>query len=1093
MAATTNSGQPDEPVPVEGTPLGSGYVLLRAIGEGAYGRVWSGRRRSDSAAVAIKVMRSEYLTDPDVLGRFLRERTVLMDLDHPHLVRVEDLVVEGETVAVVMQLVDGVDLRQVFRRGKLDLDDALTVLAQVSAGLAYIHANGTLHRDIKPENILVTERDGRPYALLADFGLAWVSDGQTLTQASHVPGTPAYLAPEQLTGRPYGPEVDIYALGVTAYELLSGRRPFHGENALALMRAQLDDEPRRPEGMPAAQWRIIRACLVKTPKERPTAATLAQLFEDLRQGGDTVGGGIDFGTSAAAAVVWWPNGQFEPLLFDGSARLPCAVFLDSDGTLRAGRSAIDAGGQHPQHCEPYPKLRAADSVVRLGDRDVEPVDLVAAVLRRVTEQVRQRAGPALPRITITHPGSWSQDQARLLADAAHRAGLPRPRLVTEAIATAAHCVSVPTKVVPPGAYALICDLGAATTATTVVRRTADGGFEVVAGEQAPDSGGIDIDSAILAHLGGSIDARAPQVWQRLSKPASLPDHRAAWRLWREVQQAKEMLSETTTVTVRIPLLDETLPLRRDEVERLAMAVLERTVALARTALATAGIAPDDVAATLLVGGVSRMPAAAALLREAFGHPPILVPQPALVVADGAAHLTPVRPPASGSADTNASDARDRRAVRSTRRGRRAAVDHSRSDDPPPVLSQTGPGLRRGNRGSRRAGRRRRLRLAVVVGLLALASAGLVVYTSSAQSGPHSVGGATCGYKIGFLGQPSGPSGFPAFYNATRLAVDRYNTAHATCTVQLVVLNTGPGTGPGAAEQAAAAVADHRILGIIGPMTEAEGPQELPILDSGRLATLSPSPWLSETGQYHLGSQVFHRTVGTELDDTVAGARQIVEGFNASHTFVINGYTSGAVGASAEMRRQLGAERLAGTATITNPNANPAALVNEVVNSTATAIYYAGTATAFAPVLKALRAVKPGLTVMIDIYAFTDALYSLAGAAAVGTYATCPCAPPVRTGQNFATTFRSRFDTDATICTGEAYDAANVLLDGLANGIDSRSRMLDWVAGYDRTGVSGRIKFNSDGRLVNSAVSLWQMTRGGHFDLVGMTPGGQVSR
>src|SRR5205814_5042744 len=121
---------------------------------------------------------------------------------------------------------------------------------------------------------------------------------------------------------------------------------------------------------------------------------------------------------------------------------------------------------------------------------------------------------------------------------------------------------------------------------------AAGGFEVLASEQVPDAGGIDIDLAILTHLGEHVNARAPQVWQRLSQPTSLPDRRAAWRLWREVKRAKESLSEATTAMVRIPLLDETLPLRRDEVERLALPMLERTVALARMAVATAGIAPD---------------------------------------------------------------------------------------------------------------------------------------------------------------------------------------------------------------------------------------------------------------------------------------------------------------------------------------------------------------------------------------------------------------------------------------------------------------------------------------------------------------------
>src|SRR5262249_27970177 len=153
--------------------------------------------------------------------------------------------------------IDGVDLRQATGRGELDLDEALAVLTQVAQALAYIHAKGVLHRDIKPENILVSVREGRAWARLTDFGLALMADGERWTATSQIVGTPAYLAPEVLSGHPFSTAVDIYALGVTAYELLSGERPFTGEHPMALIRAHLDEQPTRPPGMANDTWRVI--------------------------------------------------------------------------------------------------------------------------------------------------------------------------------------------------------------------------------------------------------------------------------------------------------------------------------------------------------------------------------------------------------------------------------------------------------------------------------------------------------------------------------------------------------------------------------------------------------------------------------------------------------------------------------------------------------------------------------------------------------------------------------------------------------------------------------------------------------------------
>ncbi|WP_327009875.1 serine/threonine-protein kinase [Dactylosporangium sp. NBC_01737] len=253
-------------------PLGSGYLLDTPIGRGATGVVWAGRRRRDNAPVAVKLLRGDLATDPDTVNRFLRERTVLVRLQHPNLVRVYDLVAEGDDLGIVMELVDGENLRARAGRVRLDLADAATVIAQVADALAEVHAAGLVHRDVKPENVLVTERDGGIVALLSDFGIARAVDGAAHTDLI---ATPTYVAPELITGDPPGPPVDVYALGVTAYELLAGRPPFSGPGLDALLQAHVHTPPTRPPGLADDVWDLVEACLRKEPAARPKIADVA--------------------------------------------------------------------------------------------------------------------------------------------------------------------------------------------------------------------------------------------------------------------------------------------------------------------------------------------------------------------------------------------------------------------------------------------------------------------------------------------------------------------------------------------------------------------------------------------------------------------------------------------------------------------------------------------------------------------------------------------------------------------------------------------------------------------------------------------------
>ncbi|HEY9371785.1 serine/threonine-protein kinase [Streptomyces sp.] len=269
-------------------PIGSKYLLEEPLGRGATGTVWRARQREAAGAeaavpgqpgetVAIKVLKEELANDADIVMRFLRERSVLLRLTHPNIVRTRDLVVEGDVLALVMDLVDGPDLHRYIREnGPLTPVAAALLTAQIADALAASHADGVVHRDLKPANVLLAERDGQMHPMLTDFGIARLADSPGLTRTHEFVGTPAYVAPESAEGRPQTSAVDVYGAGILLYELVTGRPPFGGGTALEVLHQHLSEEPRRPSTVPGPLWTVIERCLSKTPERRPSAQNLAR-------------------------------------------------------------------------------------------------------------------------------------------------------------------------------------------------------------------------------------------------------------------------------------------------------------------------------------------------------------------------------------------------------------------------------------------------------------------------------------------------------------------------------------------------------------------------------------------------------------------------------------------------------------------------------------------------------------------------------------------------------------------------------------------------------------------------------------------------
>ncbi|MBC9725505.1 serine/threonine-protein kinase [Streptomyces sp. TRM68367] len=277
-------------------PVGSKYLLEEPLGRGATGTVWRARQRETAGAeaavpgqpgetVAIKVLKEELANDADVVMRFLRERSVLLRLTHPNIVRIRDLVVEGDLLALVMDLVEGPDLHRYLREnGPFTPVAAALLTAQIADALAASHADGVVHRDLKPANVLLRQDGDQLHPMLTDFGIARLADSPGLTRTSEFVGTPAYVAPEGAEGRPQTSAVDVYGAGILLYELVTGRPPFSGGSSLEVLHQHLSAEARRPSTVPDPLWTVIERCLRKNPDDRPSAENLARGLRVVAEG-----------------------------------------------------------------------------------------------------------------------------------------------------------------------------------------------------------------------------------------------------------------------------------------------------------------------------------------------------------------------------------------------------------------------------------------------------------------------------------------------------------------------------------------------------------------------------------------------------------------------------------------------------------------------------------------------------------------------------------------------------------------------------------------------------------------------------------------
>ncbi|WP_338476004.1 serine/threonine-protein kinase [Pseudomonas khavaziana] len=256
-----------------------GYDIEGEIGEGAMASVYLATQRSLERKVALKVMAAALAADPTFCERFLREGKTLARLSHPHTVTIHDIGNVGELYYMAMEYLPNGTLKERIAAG-LTPEQGVTLIRQIASALGYAHAQGLVHRDVKPANILF-RADGT--AVLSDFGIAKSLDDRTqFTQAGFAVGTPSYMSPEQARGQEIDGRADLYALGVVLYEILVGKLPYSGTDALSTALAHLT-EP-LPE-LPVHHGRyqgVLRKLLAKDPAERfPNAAALLEALEQL--------------------------------------------------------------------------------------------------------------------------------------------------------------------------------------------------------------------------------------------------------------------------------------------------------------------------------------------------------------------------------------------------------------------------------------------------------------------------------------------------------------------------------------------------------------------------------------------------------------------------------------------------------------------------------------------------------------------------------------------------------------------------------------------------------------------------------------------
>ncbi len=265
----------------EGRVISERYEIVGRVGSGGMADVYKAQDRRLSRFVAIKILKQEYSSDKNFVTKFRGEAQSVAGLSHPNIVNVYDVGEDGGLYYIVMELIEGITLKKfIERKGRLEIKEAVGIAIQIAQGMEAAHNNHIIHRDIKPQNIIIS-RDGK--IKVTDFGIARAASSNTLTTAAM--GSVHYISPEQARGGYSDEKSDIYSLGVTLYEMLSGSMPFAADNtvSVALLHIQEEATPLREldPSIPASIEKIVQKCMQKKPERRYLSA--GELIADLKR------------------------------------------------------------------------------------------------------------------------------------------------------------------------------------------------------------------------------------------------------------------------------------------------------------------------------------------------------------------------------------------------------------------------------------------------------------------------------------------------------------------------------------------------------------------------------------------------------------------------------------------------------------------------------------------------------------------------------------------------------------------------------------------------------------------------------------------
>ena len=348
----------------EGMIVGERYEIISRIGSGGMADVYKARDHKLDRLVAVKVMKAEFSEDKGFIAKFRKEAQAAAGLAHPNVVNVYDVGEDNGIYYIVMELVQGITLKDyITRKGKLTVREATSIAIQVSLGLEAAHKSNIVHRDVKPQNIIIST-DGK--VKLSDFGIARAASSNTIS--SNVMGSVHYSSPEQVRGGYSDAKSDIYSLGITIYEMVTGHVPFDGDTTVAIAIKHLQEEMESPRkyvpDLPYSLEQIIFKCTQKSVDRR--YASMSELIEDLKHS------------------LLDPNGNFVSLTPLASHAQTVMLSQDELDAIREGRSGYAVPQRNAAYEEDEEEYEEDDDEEYEDDEDDDEGEISSKLEKAMT-------------------------------------------------------------------------------------------------------------------------------------------------------------------------------------------------------------------------------------------------------------------------------------------------------------------------------------------------------------------------------------------------------------------------------------------------------------------------------------------------------------------------------------------------------------------------------------------------------------------------------------------------------------------------------------------------------------------------------------